>query len=210
MQVANDRQDTILMETRRLIIATHNKGKFYEMKRLLEDCWDDIYSLSDLDEHFKIAEDSPSYVENAMKKARKVGEQWGMFTLADDSGLEVESLGGRPGIYSSRYGNTDEERIERLLGELMGIREERRDAIFKAYLAFYMPEQERSYIFYGYLKGYISLEKKGTQGFGFDPVFYIPSLTRHLAELSTEEKNRISHRGKAVKAFKDFLTQTTF
>lgn len=198
------------MKKRRLIIATHNTGKFNEMKMVLKDHWDEIYSLQDINDNYRVEEDGPSYVENAMKKARKIGERWGLFTLADDSGLEVKSLGGRPGIYSSRYGKTDEERIERLLLELAGMPEEQRDAVFKAYLAFYMPEQERSYIFYGYLKGYISFEKKGTMGFGFDPVFYVPSLKKHLAELTAEEKNRISHRGRALTAFKNFLAGSIF
>jgi XTP/dITP diphosphohydrolase len=195
---------------RSVIIATENTGKFEEIKALLSDEFDTFYSLRSFEEKVVVEENSPLYIENAMKKARKIGDRFGMHTIADDSGLEVEILGRRPGVYSSRYGKTNKERIERLLSEMEGVPQEKRGAVFKAYLAFYMPEKERNYVFYGQLAGYIGFEKKGMSGFGFDPIFFIPHLRKSLAELTMDEKNRMSHRGKAVWALKIFLNADFF
>lgn len=189
-----------------LIIATNNSGKFREIVSLLSGDFENFYSLSDLGDNLVVEEDSPHYSENAMKKARKIGDQFGMATIADDSGLEVNALGGRPGIASARYGKDDEDRIRKILSELEGVPWESRDAVFKAYLAFYLPDKERNYIFFGHLRGIIGTEKHGTGGFGYDPVFFVPKLGKYLAEITTEEKNRISHRGKALRSLKAFLT----
>lgn len=187
-----------------LVIATENTGKFREIAALLKNEFDSLLSLADFPEKITIDEDSDLYVENAMKKARKIGDRFGLHTLADDSGLEVKALGGRPGVRSSRYGETDDDRIFRLLSELRGIPWEEREAVFKAYLAFYMPERERCYVFYGELRGVIGFEKHGLKGFGFDPVFYVPELEKYLAELPVDEKNSLSHRGRAIQSFIDF------
>ena len=189
---------------RNVLIATENMGKFREIKAFMEHDFDNFHSLRDFEEKVPVDEDSDLYIENAIKKARKIGDRFGMHTLADDSGLEVKALDGRPGVRSSRYGKNDDERITRLLSELEGIPWDQREAVFKAYLAFYMPERERYYIFYGELRGIIGVERHGQNGFGFDPVFYVPELDKYLAEIPMEEKNQLSHRGKAIKAFKDF------
>ena len=191
-----------------LIIATTNQGKFRDIKEVLAGGFASFYSLPDLGSFDAVVEDQPTYAENAWKKARKVGNRFGIDTLADDSGLEVDVLGGRPGIFSSRYGKTDYERIDKLLAELEGVDQKKRGAIFKAYLAFYMPAEGRGYFFYGSLRGRIGLERRGEGGFGFDPVFFIPELGKTMAELAIEEKNRISHRGRALAAFSNFLTRT--
>ena len=190
-----------------VIIATENMGKFREITALLGNEFDRFYSLLDFPEKVSIEEDSDLYVENAMKKARKIGDRFGMHTLADDSGLEVAALGGRPGVRSARYGRNDDERIAKLLAELAGVPWDQRGAAFKAYLAFYMPERERCYVFYGELRGIIGMEKHGQNGFGFDPVFHVPELKQYLAELPMEEKNRLSHRGKAIQAFINFIKE---
>jgi XTP/dITP diphosphohydrolase len=195
---------------RNVIIATENTGKFREISALLENEFDEFHSLRDFEEKVPVDEESEFYVENAMKKARKIGDRFDMHTIADDSGLEVKALGGRPGVRSARYGRSDDERITRLLSELEGIPWEQRGAVFKAYLAFYLPEKERCYVFYGELRGIIGFEKHGKGGFGFDPVFYVPELDKYLAELVMEEKNRLSHRGKAIQAFKDFYHIESF
>ncbi|HUJ90317.1 MAG TPA: RdgB/HAM1 family non-canonical purine NTP pyrophosphatase [Syntrophorhabdales bacterium] len=187
-----------------LIIATTNQGKFREIREVLAGQFSSFYSLSDLENGYTVVEDQQSYAENAWKKARKIGNRFGIDTLADDSGLEVDALNGRPGIYSSRYGKSDAERIDRLLAELDRVEEQSRGAIFKAYLAFYIPAEGRGYFFYGSIRGRIGRERKGRGGFGFDPVFYIPELGKHMAELTIEEKNRISHRGRALTAFSNF------
>ena len=193
-----------------IIIATENTGKLEEIKSLLGDTFDKFYCLKDFEEKISIDEDSPLYVANALKKARKVGDRFGIPTLADDSGLEVEALQGRPGVYSSRYGKNDDERIARLLAELKDVPWEQRMGVFKAYLVFYMPAQERCYLFYGELRGYIGFEKHGVKGFGYDPLFYVPERNQYLAEMEMGEKNALSHRGKALLALKDFLNVDFF
>ncbi|MGD0229929.1 MAG: RdgB/HAM1 family non-canonical purine NTP pyrophosphatase [Syntrophorhabdales bacterium] len=188
-----------------IIIATANRGKFGEIRQCLAGRFSEFFSLSDLKGHVEVVEDRPTYVENAWKKARKIGDRFGMATLADDSGLEVAALDGRPGVFSARYGANDDERVERLLGELRGVPMEGRSAHFKAYLVYYLPDGGQTFIFYGSLRGYIGFERRGKAGFGFDPVFMLPESGRALAELTLEEKNSISHRGRALAAFKKFL-----
>lgn len=190
---------------KRLVIATKNIGKFREISSFLNGIYERFFSLNDFKENIEVVEDRDHYSENAIKKARKIGDRFEIDTLSDDSGLEVEALEGRPGIFSSRYGSNDEERVARLLGELEGVPWEKRKAVFKAFLALYLPEKERGYIFYGCLSGYIGFEKHGVGGFGYDPVFFVPELNRYLAEISTEEKNTISHRGRALQSMKRFL-----
>jgi XTP/dITP diphosphohydrolase len=190
---------------RSIIIATGNQGKFGEIRQSLEGLFDRFLSLADFEEKIEVIEDRPTYLGNASKKARKVGNRFGINTLADDSGLEVDALGGRPGLYSARYATVDGERIDKLLTELEGVPLDRRTATFKAYLAYYLPLGGQACIFYGHLKGYIGFERRGEGGFGFDPVFMLPGSGQSLAELGAEEKNRISHRGRALAAFKRFL-----
>jgi XTP/dITP diphosphohydrolase len=193
-----------------LIIATENMGKFREITTYLGGEFERFYSLRDFEEKVEVREDSDVYIENALEKARKIGERFGIDTIADDSGLEVRALGGRPGVLSARYGRNDQERIERLLAELKGVPWEERAAIFKAYIVFYLPEKERGYIFYGHLTGLIGFERHGEGGFGYDPIFYVPSLNKYLAELAVEEKNRLSHRGRALQSFKKFVSSGSF
>jgi XTP/dITP diphosphohydrolase len=191
-----------------IIIATGNKGKFEEIKSALAGRFDRFLSLEDLGAPVEVVEDQPTYLENAWKKARKIGNRFDIDTLADDSGLEVEVLRGRPGICSARYGADDWERLERLLAELKGVPEERRTAFFKAYLVYYLPAAGQTFVFYGSLKGYIGFEARGEKGFGYDPVFMVPGSGRSLAELDLEEKNRVSHRGRALAELKRFLNSS--
>ena len=188
-----------------IIIATANQGKFHEISACLAGRFNRFFSLADFEEEIDIAEDRSTYLGNASKKARKIGNRFGFNTLADDSGLEVDALQGRPGLFSARYAPNDDEKIDRLLAELDGVPIEKRTASFKAYLAYYRPAGGQACIFFGRLKGYIGFERRGEKGFGFDPVFMLPERGRSLAELSTEEKNLISHRGRALAAFKRFL-----
>ncbi len=189
-----------------IIVATANKGKFEEIREYLAGTFITFFSLADFDEKVEVVEDRPTYYENAWKKARKVGDRFGIATLADDSGLEVEALQGRPGICSARYGANDRERVDRLLRELRGMPPEGRTALFKAYLVYYLPHVGQTFMFYGGLKGYIGFERRGEKGFGYDPVFMLPDSGKALSELSLEEKNRISHRGRALARFKKFLS----
>jgi len=189
-----------------IIVATANKGKFEEIRQYLAGTRHTFFSLADFDEKVEVVEDRPTYYENAWKKARKVGNRFGITTLADDSGLEVEALQGRPGIYSARYGANDQERVDMLLRELAGVPREGRTALFRAYLVYYLPEGGQTFMFYGSLRGYIGLERRGERGFGYDPVFMLPDSGKALSELSLEEKNSISHRGQALARFKKFLS----
>lgn len=188
-----------------IVVATANKGKFEEIRQYLAGTGETFRSLSDFGEKVEVVEDQPTYYENAWKKARKVGNRFNVAALADDSGLEVKALHGRPGICSARYGANDRERIERLLKELAGVPLEGRKAVFKAYLVYYLPQVGQTFVFYGDLKGYISLSKGIDGGFGYDPVFMLPGSGKLLSELSLEEKNKISHRGQALARFKKFL-----
>jgi len=190
---------------RSIIIGTGNAGKFGEIRSSLVGAFDEFFSLEDFDDKIDVVEDMETYPENALKKARKIGNRLAMDTLVDDSGLEVEALRGRPGIFSARYGASDDERIERLLAELRGVPLEARKAVFKAYLVFYKPTGGLAFVFYGCLRGYIGSERRGSEGFGFDPVFMLPDSGKSLAELTRDEKNRISHRGRALDAFKRFI-----
>jgi len=189
-----------------IIVATANKGKLEEIREYLAGTFNTFFSLADFDEKVEVVEDRPTYYENAWKKARKVGDRFGIATLADDSGLEVEALHGGPGICSARYGANDRERVDRLLRELRGTPPERRTALFKAYLVYYLPHVGQTFMFYGGLKGYIGFERRGEKGFGYDPVFMLPDSGKALSELSLEEKNRISHRGQALARLKKFLS----
>ena len=149
-----------------IVIATGNKGKFGEMSHYLAGAGEGLLSLADLDGSVTVDEDRPTYLENAWKKARKVGNRFGMKTLADDSGLEVKALNGAPGIHSARYGATDADRVGRLLRELKDVPEKDRGAVFKAYLVYYLPDVEQTFIFYGSVKGCIGFEARGEKGFG--------------------------------------------
>jgi XTP/dITP diphosphohydrolase len=193
-----------------VVIATANIGKFEEIKAILLGEFSNFYSLTDFEDQVEVTEDSLLYLENVLKKARKIGDRFNMDTIADDSGIEVAALRGRPGVFSSRYGKDDEDRINKMLVELKGIPWEKRGAVFKAYITLYMPEKERSYVFYGSLKGYIGLERQGQGGFGYDPIFYVPEMDKYAAELTMEEKNRLSHRGRALHALKKFLNTDFF
>jgi XTP/dITP diphosphohydrolase len=189
-----------------IVVATANKGKLKEIREYLAGTFTTFFSLADFDEKVEVDEDQPTYYENAWKKARKVGNRFGIATLADDSGLEVEALQGRPGVESARYGANDQERVDRLLRELAGVPTEGRTALFRAYLVYYLPHVGQTFMFYGSLRGYIGVARRGEQGFGYDPVFMLPESGKALSELSLEEKNSISHRGQALARFKKFLS----
>ena len=183
-----------------VVIATTNQGKVKELADLLHGVFEKISSLTDYDFLPNIVEDGKTFGENALKKARILSEFTLKTTLADDSGLEVDALGGRPGIFSSRYASEnagDEENIKKLLEELKGITD--RKARFVCNLALVFPGAHEI-IVEGACEGTILDEPRGQGGFGYDPVFFLPELNKTMAELPRQEKNLISHRGRAVKA----------
>lgn len=186
---------------RKLIIATNNKGKFREMKQILNGLPLEIVPLP---APLETEEGEESYWENASRKALEAVSRWGEISLADDSGLEIESLGGFPGLKSKRVGESDEERINLILSLLEGKSWEERKALFRCVIAIATPEGilEKAE---GIVEGFIAYEPRGKGGFGYDPIFFLPELGKTMAELSLEEKNKVSHRGRALIKAREIL-----
>lgn len=186
-----------------LVCATNNLHKLREIKHILSSLPVELLSLNDFPRVFLPPECGKTYEENALLKARQVFHFLGLPSLSDDTGLEVEALGGKPGIFSSRYGNSDSQRRERLLQELKDVPWEKRKAKFVCAVAFVYPRGE--VVFRGEVPGFITFEERGTNGFGYDPLFFHPETGKTYAELSEEEKNSLSHRFLALSKFRDFL-----
>lgn len=195
----------------KIVIATRNQGKLREIKEAFKDLSGlDILSLCDFDElkDLKVKEDGATFEENAYKKALAVTMRTGLPALADDSGLEVDALGGKPGVRSARFGGdniTDAQRNEKLLALLSNVPFKERTARFKCVLVLVVPPDLEKYVATGVCEGIIAEKPRGKGGFGYDPIFYLPAYNKTLAELSVEEKNLISHRGKALRAMKNII-----
>ena len=180
--------------TKTLVVATGNPGKLREMQAYLADSgWELILKPADLD----VDETGETFVENACLKAAEIAKATGNWAIADDSGLAVDALNGAPGVYSARYGDTDNERIRRLLQELGNT--ENRQGKFICVIAGANPEGEIVLQSEGICKGEILYEVRGEGGFGYDPIFYVPEKQLTFAEMSPELKKSISHRGNALK-----------
>jgi XTP/dITP diphosphohydrolase len=191
----------------RLLIATNNVGKVREYADLLAGSGFDLCRLADVGLNNQIEETGETFMENARLKAHAYGQASGILTLADDSGLEVDALGGAPGVHSARYagpGANDADRIRKLLAALDGVPWEKRTANFRCIIALSWPDGHLE-TFEGRCDGVIALEPKGTNGFGFDPVFYVPEYDCTMAELPMDVKNRISHRGRAAALVRERL-----
>ncbi len=186
--------------TQRLLVATHNRGKILEYRALLSDLplavtWLDEQGIAE-----DVEETGATFVANASLKAAAYAQLTGLWTWADDSGLEVDALDGRPGVYSARYGGpglSDADRYRRLLAELAAIAPEQRTARFRCVIALAIPGGP-IYTAEAAVEGLIVDEPRGAHGFGYDPVFFIPEQQRTMAELEPALKNRISHRGRAA------------
>ncbi len=195
-----------------LVVATRNMGKLMEIRQLLKENVSTLFSLTDFPDLPDIVEDGKTFEENALKKARVTALKVGKPVIADDSGLTVDALGGRPGIYSARFAGeraSDAENNAKLLTDLAGITTERRSASFHCVIALCFPEGS-CHTFSGKLEGMILDKPRGSCGFGYDPLFFIPEHNKTLAELSSDIKNRISHRGKAFLSLKTFFQQGKF
>lgn len=192
----------------RIIIASNNEGKVREIKDLFKDTDYHLLSMREVGLYIDIPEDGSSYKENALIKAREIKRVTSGIVISDDSGLEVDYLGGRPGIHSARYASTTDERIQKLLTELEGVPLELRGARFVCISCLFI-DNNRYFFFEGEVRGLITLEPRGDQGFGFDPVFYLPEYKKTMAELPVEIKNRVSHRARAFAALKEFLLKLT-
>ncbi len=186
-----------------VVCATANEHKLAEIRAILEQAPVKILSFSDFSTLELPEEKGGSYIENALEKARFVYRATGKASLADDTGLEVEALNNAPGIFSQRYAASDPARRKKLLEQLDGIPLENRGARFCCTVGFVFEKGEL--VFFGELAGLIALEERGSGGFGYDPIFYLPSLGRTYAELTFEEKNSISHRARALRRFRFWL-----
>ena len=190
-----------------LVVATRNFGKLREIEALLAQYSVRVLSVRDFSDLPEVDEDGDSFEANAQKKARTIASFTGRLTLADDSGLEVEALNGMPGVNSARYAGdnaTDEENTFKLLKELEGVPQVKRQGAFRCVMALCTPEGSCN-LFSGRLDGIILDKQRGAGGFGYDPVFFVPDFDKTLAELSTEVKNRISHRGQALRKLLEFF-----
>lgn len=192
---------------RRLIFATGNEHKMVEIREILGELPVEILSMKDVGIKADIVENGSTFEENALIKAKEVCKLAGEMVLADDSGLEIDYLNGEPGIYSARYmGEDTSYRIknQNLIDRLEGVPEEKRTARFVCAIAAAFPDG-RSFVVRGTIEGIIGYEERGTNGFGYDPIFYLPERGVSTAEIPPEEKNSISHRGNAMRKMKELL-----
>ena len=193
---------------RRIVLATGNAGKLKEIREIFSGVDVGIVAQSDFDTPEAI-EDGLSFVENAIIKARNAAVHTGLAALSDDSGIEVDALNGEPGIHSARYAADDESNIQRLLRELEGVPEEKRTARFQCVMVYLRHANDPvPVIAQGAWEGKILMSPQGQGGFGYDPVFYVPELDCSAAELSAADKNRLSHRGKALGQMLDYLASS--
>ncbi len=192
---------------RELVLATRNRHKGEELAALLGDLGITIRTLDEFPDAPDVVEDGDTCEANAVKKARAIAEFTGLPAVADDTGLEVDALGGRPGIYAARYAGEDatyEDNCRKLLRELAGVPREQRTARFLTVAAIALPSNGVR-VAQGTLDGVIAEEASGTLGFGYDPVFLIPELGKTLAQLSADQKNTISHRAKAFAKVREIV-----
>tara|TARA_Y100000817_G_scaffold70772_1_gene54032 strand:- start:126 stop:749 length:624 start_codon:yes stop_codon:yes gene_type:complete len=184
----------------KLVIATHNEDKLKEIQTYFESFSFNAISLNKFPQIGEIVEDGQTLLDNALIKAREVFDKTGLPTISDDTGLEVDALNGKPGVFSARYAGeecTYLDNVKKLLKNMKKIPIPNRTAQFKTVMVFKDKNQEL--IVEGVVKGLISRELKGDQGFGYDPIFFVPDLGKTFGELSAIEKNKISHRGNALR-----------
>lgn len=190
----------------KIVIATKNQGKYIEFKKMFGYTDFVILSLRNFP-NIKPEETGLSFNDNALIKAKTVADKTGLPAIGDDSGLEVQALNGEPGIFSARYAGknaTDKENMDKLLYKLSGVALSKRQARFVCSLALVFPDG-KTFLEQGILDGIIMLKPRGVKGFGYDPIFFVPELNKTLSQISQDEKNRISHRGKALEKIKKYL-----
>lgn len=188
----------------KLLIATTNPGKITEYRDLLADTPLQVVSLRDVGIDWDVAETGSTFAENALLKARAYAQAGGLPTLADDSGLCVDALGGAPGLYSARYASGAQARIEKLLDEMRDIPPEQRGAKFVCVIALVLPDGA-AWTFEGECVGRIAQHASGANGFGYDPIFFMPEHGQTMADLPEDFKNTISHRARAAAKAKEWL-----
>ena len=191
---------------KQVVIATKNKGKAKDFEALFTPLGFEVVTMFDVAPDMEIEETGTTFEENAVLKAETLAQALNMIVIADDSGLVVDALDGAPGVYSARYAgdHDDEANIVKVLENLAGVPEEKRTARFMCALAIAGPEMDTTTVF-GTCEGFILEEKRGTNGFGYDPIFFVPEKNRAMAELTPAEKGAISHRGNAIRKLADAL-----
>lgn len=192
-----------------LVVATKNKGKISEIKKILSDMPFEVVSMGDIGVNIDVKEDGTTFEENAMKKAQKICSVTNNIVIADDSGLEVDFLNGAPGIYSARFGGegaTDHGKNQKLLGMLKDVPFDKRTARFVCAIAVAFPNG-KSFTVRDTCEGFIDFECKGSDGFGYDPIFYVSEYEKTLAQIGIDIKNKISHRAKALNKMADKMKE---
>ena len=194
---------------KKLIFATGNQNKMREIKAILADMDVEVLSMKEAGIDIDIVEDGKTFEENALIKARAVSKAGNALALADDSGLEVDALNGEPGIYSARYMGEDTSydiKNMNIIERLEGVPDEKRTARFVCAMAAVFPDGTEQ-TFVKTMEGRIGYKIAGENGFGYDPIFFLPEYGKTSAEISSEEKNAISHRGKALRAMEEYLKE---
>jgi len=191
---------------KQVVIATKNKGKAKDFEALFSPLGYEVVTMFEVAPDMEIEETGTTFEENAILKAETLSRELGKLVIADDSGLAVDALGGEPGVYSARYAgdHDDEANIVKVLEKLQGVPDAERTARFCCALAIAGPEME-TYTVFGTCEGVILHEKRGENGFGYDPIFFVPQLNRAMAELTPAEKGSISHRGNAIRKLAEEL-----
>lgn len=195
----------------KLLLATQNHHKVREISHGLEPHGIVVADLSGFPDHPPLIEDGDTFVDNARKKAWTMAKYSGLLTLADDSGLEVDALGGAPGVHSARFAgepSNDDANNRKLIAALQGVPRERRTARYQCVLVLADPKTGGEQIFSGCCEGRILEAPRGTGGFGYDPYFIVPSLNQTMAEIPLERKNQISHRGQALQKLFAYFNET--
>ena len=190
----------------KIVLATHNHDKEIELQHSLRGLGVDICLLSEYPDIGEIEETGTTLLENSLLKARTVHDRTGLPAIADDTGLEIDALDGAPGVYSARFAGPDatyEDNINKLLSVMEDVSDDMRSARFRTVISFVDEVQELWTE--GFIEGRITEDPRGNMGFGYDPIFYVPRLEKTFAELSTAEKNKISHRGLALQKLRKIL-----
>ncbi len=189
----------------KIFLATKNKGKIEEFKKMMEGKRVEVLSILDNIDIPDVVEDGKTFEENSAKKALEIAKYTGIITISDDSGLCVNALDGMPGIYSARYSGedaTDDKNMDKLLKDMENVPEEKRDAYFVSVVSIAYPDGKIE-SFRGETKGKILYQREGKNGFGYDPIFYSEELGKSFGKSTPEEKKRVSHRGKAFRKLKE-------
>lgn len=193
----------------KFILASNNQNKLREIRAILSEYGYDIVPQSEAGIHFEVEETGTTFEENAILKATYAAKALGLPAIADDTGLMVDALDGRPGIYSSRYAKTDEERMSKLLKELAGIPPEKRTAKFVSAVAIVLPNGE-THTVRGEIHGIIAEKPHGSGGFGYDKLFIVPEYNQTFGELPQDVKNKISHRAKSLEKLKKLIGEMNY